>query len=263
MAVVLGVLLAVGADDADHAVVEVHAVVRVDRAHVVGAVDVGVAGDQLDVLAVLRAPRRRRAASENLANSTASRPRLLDLLALLLVDAAADAAGQAPVGMHGAAADHLDQVVAVAAHLEHLAGDVHADLLHHAEDVALGGRGGGADDEVRPAQGVEVRGVVGGEEDAVEQLAELLGRRRRIDVEQGVQGLGGRHVVGLGTDAADAGRQVGHVLGRPAHAELLEAAQLRNLQVGVGHVPLVVRKMSILPWPSSRVTGSMDMRFIG
>ena len=96
----------------------------------------------------------------------------------------------------------------------------------------------GADDEVRPAQGVEVRRVVGGVEDAVEQLAELLGRRRRIDVEHGVQGLGGRHVVGLGADAADAGRQVRHVLGRPAHAELLEAAQLGDLQVGVGHVAL-------------------------
>ena len=100
----------------------------------------------------------------------------------------------------------------------------------------------GADDEVRAAQGVEVRRVVGGVEDAVEQLAELLGRRRRIDVEHGVQGLGGRHVVGLGADAADAGRQVRHVLGRPAHAELLEAAQLGDLQVGVGHVALVVEE---------------------
>ena len=132
--------------------------------------------------------------------------------------------------------------MAVAAHLEHLAGHVHADLGHHAQDVPLGRRGGRADDEVRPAQGVEVRRVVGGVEDAVEQLAELLGRRRRIDVEHGVQGLGGRQVMGLGADAADPRRQVRHVLGRPAHAELLEAAQLGNLQVGVGHVALVVEE---------------------
>ena len=104
------------------------------------------------------------------------------------------------------------------------------------------GGAGGADHEIRPAQGVEVRRVVGGVEDAVEQLAELLGRRRRIDVEHGVQGLGGRHVMGLGADAADPRRQVRHVLGRPAHAELLEAAQLRDLQVGVGHVALVVQE---------------------
>ena len=144
--------------------------------------------------------------------------------------------------MDAAAADHLDQGVAVVPHFEHRAGHVHADLGHHAQDVALGRRGGGTDDEVRPAQGVEVRRVVGGVEDAVEQFAELLGRRRRIDVEHRVQRLGGRHVVGLGADAANAGRQVGHVLGRPAHAELLEAAQLRDLQVGVGHVALVVEE---------------------
>ena len=201
--------------------------------------------------------------SENLANSTASRPRASISLALLLVDAAADAAGQAPVGMDGPAAHELDQGVAVAAHLEHLAGDVHADLLDHAEDVALGGRGGGADDEIRPAQGVKMRGVVGRVEDAVEQLAEFFGRRRRIDVEHGVQGLGGRHVVGLGADAADAGGQVGHVLGRPPHAELLEAAQLGNLQIGSWpRRPASSRKMSILPWPSRRVIGSMEMRFM-
>ena len=100
----------------------------------------------------------------------------------------------------------------------------------------------GADDEIGPAQGVEVRRVVGGVEDAVEQLAELLGRRRRIDVEQGVQRLGGRQVMGLGADAADPRRQVRHVLGRPAHAELLEAAQLGNLQIGVGHIALVVQE---------------------
>ena len=61
-------------------------------------------------------------------------------------------------------------------------------------------------------------------------------------MEQGVQGLGGRHVMRLGADAADAGGEVGHVLGGAAHAELLEAAQLRNLQVGVGHLALVVEE---------------------
>ena len=117
----------------------------------------------------------------------------------------------------------------------------------------------GADDEVRAAQGVKVRGVVRGVEDAVEQLAELLGRRRRIDVEQGVQGLGGRHVMGLGADAADAGGQVRHVFGRPAHAELLETAQLRNLQVGVGHVALVVEEdldLAVAFQPGDRVDGN-------
>ena len=49
-------------------------------------------------------------------------------------------------------------------------------------------------------------------------------------------------MVRLGTDAADARRQVGHVLGEPTDAELLEAAQLRDLQVGVLHLAFVVEE---------------------
>ena len=144
--------------------------------------------------------------------------------------------------MDRAAADRLDQMVAVATHLEDLAGDVHADLLDHAQDVPLGRRGVGADDEIGSAQRVKVGRVVRGVEDAVEKLAELLGRRRRIDVEHAVQGLGGRHVMGLRANAADPRRQVRHLFRRPADAEFFEAAKLGNLQVGVGHFPLVVEE---------------------
>ena len=45
-------LFAAGAGDADQAVVEIRGVVGIDHAHVVGLVDVDVAGDQLDVLRV-------------------------------------------------------------------------------------------------------------------------------------------------------------------------------------------------------------------
>ena len=73
----------------------------------------------------------------------------------------------------------------------------------------------------------------------------------------GVAGLGAGHVVGLGADAADARRDPRHLLHRPAHAERLEAAQLRDPQVGVARRPRSSRKMSIRPWPSRRVIGSM------
>ena len=203
--------------------------------------DIDVAGDELHIVGV-----RQHHVVEDLQRELGELDGLasagLDLGALFLVDAAADSAGQAPVGMHAPAAHHLDQGVAVVPHFQDVLGHVHADLGHDAQDVPLGRRGRGADDEVGPAQGVKMRRVVGGEEDAIKKLAELLGRRRRIDVEQGVQGLGGRQVMGLGADAADPRRQVRHVLGRPAHAKLLETPQLRDLQIGVGHVALVVQK---------------------
>jgi calcineurin-like phosphoesterase family protein len=49
-----------------------------------------------------------------------------------------------------------------------------------------------------------MRGVIGGEEDVVEHLSQLLRGRRRIHVEHVIQRLGGRHVVCLGTHTADA-----------------------------------------------------------
>ena len=100
----------------------------------------------------------------------------------------------------------------------------------------------GTENKVRAAQGVEVGRVVGGVEDAIEQLAELLGRGRRIDVKDAVQGLRGRQVVRLGADAADAGGQVRHVFRLPADAELLESAEFGNLHVGVGHVAVLVKE---------------------
>src|SRR5208337_2067040 len=107
--------------------------------------------------------------------------------------------------------------------------------------------GGWTYDEVRPTQGIEVRGMVGGVEDAVKQLPEFLGRRRRIDVEQIVQRLGGRHMMRFGANAADPRREVGHVLGETPHAELLKAAEFRNLQVDVFDVPLVIEEDIDLP----------------
>ena len=50
----LGVLLAVGRDDANLAVVEVDLVVRVHHAHVIGAMGVGVRRDKLHVSFILQ-----------------------------------------------------------------------------------------------------------------------------------------------------------------------------------------------------------------
>ena len=100
----------------------------------------------------------------------------------------------------------------------------------------------GPDDEVRPAQEIEVQRVVLEHEQVVEELAELVGRRRRVDVVQVVEGPGRRHVVRRRADAADALRDARHLLGGPADAEPLEPAQFGDLEVRVGHLALVVQE---------------------
>jgi hypothetical protein len=87
-----------------------------------------------------------------------------------------------------------------------------------------------------------VGGVVGEVEAVVEQLAQQLAGPRRLDAVDGIGCFGRGHVVGLGADAADAVCQQRHLLDRAPHAEPLKAAQLGNLEVGVGDFPLFVQE---------------------
>ena len=150
--------------------------------------------------------------------------------------------GTPGAGMDAPTADDLDDAVAGLAGVDDLAADLGADLLDHAEDVALGLGGIRPHDQVRSAEHVEVRGVVGHVEGVVEQLAQHAPGARRRHVVDGVGGLGRGHVVCLRADAADAVGQRRHVLHRSAHAEGLEAAQLGDLEVGVLDVPGVVEE---------------------
>ncbi len=50
------------------------------------------------------------------------------------------------------------------------------------------------------------------------------------------QRLGRGHVTGFRADTADPVRQIRHLLGRTRHAEPLEAAEFRDLKIGVGHL---------------------------
>ena len=140
------------------------------------------------------------------------------------------------------AADDLGDPLPVGAVLYDLPTDVEADALEDAEDVTLRCRCVGADDEVGSTEEVEVEGVVVDVVADVHELTELLRRLGGLDAEAGVERLRGSEVVGDGADTADAGRDYGHVL-RPAPlAELLEAAELRDLQVRVLHVARVVEE---------------------
>ena len=129
-----------------------------------------------------------------------------------------------------------------AARLDHPAADVQADLPDDAEDVPLGDRRVGTDDQVRSAQRIEVSRVIGDEERAVEQLAQELGRPRRIDPVDGIGGLGRGQVMGLRADAADPVGEGRHLLDRPTDAERLEPAQLRDLEIGPLDVALLVEE---------------------
>ena len=110
------------------------------------------------------------------------------------------------------------------------------------DDVALLRRRLRADDEVRAAQDVDVQRVVLQHEGVIDQFADLAGGGRRLDLVEVVERLGRGHVMRRGAHAADAAGDLRHLLGRSAVAEDLEAAQLRDLQIRVLHVALVVEE---------------------
>ena len=84
-----------------------------------------------------------------------------------------------------------------------LAADLEADLADDAQDVPLGRRSLGPDDEVGAAEEEEMEGVVLHEKGVVDELPELSRRGRGLDVVHRVRGLGRGHVMGRRADAAD------------------------------------------------------------
>jgi len=110
-----------------------------------------------------------------------------------------------------------DQLPRLAAHGDHSPAHLQPDLAQHAQDVASGLGGIGTDHEIGPAQEKEMQGVILNHEGVVDQLADGAGGRRRLDLIQVVQSLGGGHVMGHGTDAADARSDLWRVFDRSAH----------------------------------------------
>ena len=129
-----------------------------------------------------------------------------------------------------------------AAHGQRLEHQLAAEGADQAEEVALLRRGVGRQHQVRGGESEEVEEVAVGDVGGQEQLPQRAGRRRDGHPQHRVGRLGGGDVVGARADAADLGQDAGELLHRPADAEALEPAQLHHLQVGVGHVAVVVEE---------------------
>jgi hypothetical protein len=106
-----------------------------------------------------------------------------------------------------------------------------------------------ADDEIGPAEEEEMQRVVFDHEGVVEELADLPASGRRFHLVEGVEGFRRGHVMGHGADAADARGDLRHVLGAPPLGELLEAAQLRDLEVGPVDTTVGIEEDVYLPVP--------------
>ena len=115
---------------------------------------------------------------------------LLEFRQVLGLEGFTDSAGQAQHGMDDFAAEVSNQFAQPPAAADDFLAGLNADLPDDADDVALLGRGFGADDEVGAAQHEEVERMVFQHEGVIDQFANLAARRGGLDFVKVVQRLG-------------------------------------------------------------------------
>ena len=157
------------------------------------------------------------------------------------------------------AAEDLDDFLAELAQADAGAGEVGVGG-DQAEDVALRLGRVPAEQEIRRAEVEEAQRVALDDLAEVHQPAQLVGGGRDVHGHDGVAGLGGGQQVADRADAADARGDAGHFRVGPAFAELLEAAELDDVELGVGHVAVVVHEDADLGVALDAGDGSMTMR---
>jgi HAMP domain-containing protein len=167
---------------------------------------------------------------------------LLQLVALggreALVDAARDGARAVDALARGVA----DHFLAVLAQQHALLRDVGV-LGRHADDVAAGDVGVEAEQQVGRGEVEEVQRVRLQDLPVVHQAADLLGRGRKLRrADHLVERLAGREVVAHRADAAQPLHHHRHFPVRPALDELLERAELDDVQARLLDVVVLVHQ---------------------
>ena len=121
--------------------------------------------------------------------------------------------------------------------------------FQHPEDIALGLLRVRAQKEIRPPEEDEVQEMVGEDVDVIEELPLDPCGLGHLGPVTSVQALGRGQVMGLGADAADPLRDLGHLLAPSSTAEKLEAFQLGDLEDRVLELPRIIQDEEDPPVP--------------
>jgi hypothetical protein len=114
--------------------------------------------------------------------------------------------------------------------------------VDYAQDIAFCWRSIGTKDKVRTTKGVKVYSVVGAVEGRVEHFSDFLYDWCRFDVEEYIQGFSAGHVVSFGANTTYAVGDAWHFFSGTTHRELFEAAQFRDLEIGVLNIPFLIEE---------------------
>ncbi len=142
--------------------------------------------------------------------------------------------------MDALAAQGADHLLAKAAQADAVAGNAGV-ALDQPDHVALGRIALHAQQQIRGAEVEEAEGVALHKLAPVHQLAQLGRGGRNADAQNGVPGLGRGHQMADRADAANAGGDAGHLPKAAAFAELLEAAELGDMEAGIRHLTGIIQ----------------------
>ena len=162
-----------------------------------------------------------------------------DLVAGLSGQGRRHAPGHHPGRVDALAPDRLDHLLAEAAQPDPVAGQLRVGP-QHPEQVPAGRLGVEAEQQIRRGQVEEAEGVGLHDLGQVQDPAQVGPGRGRLGGQDLVAGLGRGDQVADRADAADAGHDRRQLVHRPALADALEAAELGDVEVGVGDLAVVV-----------------------
>jgi len=137
--------------------------------------------------------------------------------------------------------DGLD-LLGKGAGLNNLGTDLQPYPGDYSQDITLGHRGIGPADEVRGSQGIEMGDVRMDEVGGIEEFPQLLAGRWDLNLINGVCGLTRGHMVRAWSDTADTGHNARQFFYRASLAEALKTPQLRDLEVGILNLAILVEE---------------------
>ena len=138
-------------------------------------------------------------------------------------------------------ADHAVEFADLLSHLNRFFAKGFSHRINDTENVPLMVRGAGPHEKIGAAEKIEMQQVVFIDKREMHQLAELYGGRRRLDIENTVQGLAACDVMGGGTDTAYFLGQRRHLLNGPAFTEFFKSLEIGHLEKGVGRFTGIIK----------------------
>ena len=216
---------------AQRAIIEVDSILTVHHSHVVGAMGVGVGENQIDIAGVLEHNVVEQRKCELSEIDSLGRD-FLELLLCFRCYVLSHSPWQTEHGMRSLPASQRHQLSQAPPHGNHFLARLNPNFRDDSQHIPLSSRGVRPHHKIGAAQEIEMKRVVLSNKGAVDQLANLLGRRWRFDLINVVESFGRCHVVSGRTYAADTRSNLRHLFDRTSLHELLKPAQFGHLEEG-------------------------------